>query len=124
LVKPVVGLLKTLHSGSQDLETLLRTLAEHCDIAVGIALSLATSSNLTAGLDTVELNARAEVLNIADGALPVLINGQTLSDLGVSGGPDMGRWIRAVRQEQLSGRLSTRTEATHWIARQLDPSGD
>jgi tRNA nucleotidyltransferase/poly(A) polymerase len=124
LLKPVADLLNTLSSHSQDLDTLLRTMAEHCDISTGIALAIATSSTHTVGIEISYLNDRAESLGITKGPLPSLIDGQTLAGLGVSGGPDMGRWIKAVRLEQLAGRLSTRTEATNWVKNNFAPSGD
>ncbi len=124
LVKQVTGLLETLRSGTEDLNTLLRTMAEHCDISAGLALYIATNSSVIPGLDRTELYGRAKTLNIVDGPLPVLIDGQTLSDLGVADGPDMGHWIKAVRKAQLSGRLSTKTEASNWLVNQLDLTGD
>ena len=124
LERPVTGLLKTLRSDFESLDTTLRTLAEHCDISVGIALYIATSSDLPKGYDFSTLYSRAKVLNIERGPLPSLVDGQILSELGVAGGPEMGHWIKSVRHKQLSGQLSTRAEAQEWLVNNLNTSGD
>lgn len=50
---------------------------------------------------------------------PPLIDGRDLLALGVPEGPEIGRWLRRVRDEQLSDHLGTREEALAWLRAQL-----
>ena len=46
---------------------------------------------------------------------PPLIGGGDLIAMGRKPGPAFKRWLEAVREEQLEGRLKSREEALAWI---------
>lgn len=46
-----------------------------------------------------------------------LVNGRDVLGLGIAEGPEVGRILRAVEEEQLEGRLTTREQAVEWIRR-------
>lgn len=54
----------------------------------------------------------------ADGpeAQPPLLSGRDLiEDCGLTAGPQIGRWLRLIRERQVSGELTTREEALQWV---------
>lgn len=60
------------------------------------------------------LDARATVLGVQVGPLPVLLAGRQLERLGVPAGPAMGTLMRAIRDAQLEGQISSAEEALAW----------
>lgn len=65
------------------------------------------------------LSERCRELGVHQGPLPVLLRGGDLQEAGISPGPEMGRALKALRKVQLSGGLSTRTEALSWLRSHL-----
>jgi hypothetical protein len=51
--------------------------------------------------------------------LPTLLKGKELLAAGLEPGPEVGVLLARLREEQLSGRLSTPEEAARWVAEQL-----
>jgi hypothetical protein len=50
---------------------------------------------------------------------PPLLNGDDLRQLGIPGGPDLGRLLKKIRQAQLNGELRTREEAEETVKKSL-----
>jgi poly(A) polymerase len=50
---------------------------------------------------------------------PRLLDGNDLLRLGIEAGPDVGRWLEKLEDEQLEGRVRTAREAEEWIRRAL-----
>jgi poly(A) polymerase len=48
-----------------------------------------------------------------------LATGRDVMALGVAPGPRIGEVLRALEEEQLEGRLTTREEALAWLSRQV-----
>lgn len=64
---------------------------------------------------------RAASLGVAQGPLPTLLGGAQLAAMGVQAGPMMGAILRAVRESQWAGQVSTPAQAqafaSQWIQR-------
>jgi hypothetical protein len=52
---------------------------------------------------------------------PPLLNGYDLMALGYPRGPEIGRLLTAVQDQQLDGSLTTREQALAWLAREAPP---
>ena len=65
----------------------------------------------------------AERLGVAEGPLPVLLDGETLRILGVRPGPEMGRVMAALRERQLVGDIVDADGARHEVTRMLETGG-
>lgn len=50
---------------------------------------------------------------------PPLVNGHDLMALGIPPGPELGRWLREIRDRQLAEELTTREAALNWVKKQL-----
>lgn len=74
---------------------------------------------LSALLDAPELELRAATLGVRTAPLPVLLRGKDLLASGLPPGPEMGALLAELREEQLSGRVSTQEEATSWVAARI-----
>jgi poly(A) polymerase len=46
---------------------------------------------------------------------PLLSGGDLIDHCGLPAGPEIGRWLRLVREQQVCGRLTTREEALQWV---------
>lgn len=64
-----------------------------------------------------QLAVDAEELGIARAPLPPLLTGKDLEGLGVPAGPEMGRLLARVRDEQLAGEISSPREALARVRR-------
>ncbi len=53
---------------------------------------------------------------------PPLLTGYDLMGLGYPRGPEIGRLLRAVQDQQLDGTLRTRAEAIAWLGREAPPA--
>jgi hypothetical protein len=64
---------------------------------------------------------RAQALGIADGPLPTLLGGAELGALGLKPGPRMGQILKALRESQWAGEVSTQEQAAafarQWLQR-------
>ena len=65
------------------------------------------------------LQAQAAELAQQPALLPPLLDGHDLMALGVPPGPDMGRLLHELRDEQLQGDLATPDEARIWVSARL-----
>ncbi len=84
-------------------EGILRA-AEGCDVELLAAL-----------VGSPRLLERAAALGVSRGPLPALLGGKDLETFGMAPGPQMGATLRALREEQLSGRVTTREGALGWL---------
>ncbi len=82
--------------------------ADHCELELLAAL-----------LNAPELSLRAAALGVSRTPLPPLLRGKELLAAGLPPGPQMGVLLAELREEQLSGRVSTPEEATRWVAAQV-----
>lgn len=89
------------------LETLLRRFPVALLHALALSSTATTQANLRRYLDTIR-------------PLPPLLSGEELRALGIAPGPAYGRILRALRQAQLSGMITTRAEALAWLQRLKD----
>lgn len=67
------------------------------------------------------LHQDAALLGVLREPLPPLLAGRDLSQLGVPAGPEMGRILARVREEQLEGRLDSADAARAWVKTTLEP---
>jgi tRNA nucleotidyltransferase (CCA-adding enzyme) len=61
---------------------------------------------------------RARALGVEHGAPPPLLLGRHLLKLGLTPGPEIGRILKAVYEQQLDGHVATVDEATD-VARRI-----
>lgn len=93
-------------------ETDLRRLADTLPVLLPLVLHHALR-----GEDQAPGLLRAQALGVAEGPLPVLLGGAELGSLGVQPGPRMGKILKALRESQWSGQVST-SEQAHAFAEQ------
>ena len=97
-------------------DTDLRRLADTLPVLLPVVLHHALL-----GQDPVPGLLRAQELGVAEGPLPTLLGGAELGALGVQPGPHMGRILKAVRESQWSGQVSTAEQAyafaEQWLQR-------
>lgn len=109
----VLSLLRRRTTAEGPLEdTTIRRLAEEGDLDLLAAL-----------VGSPRLLERADRLGVAEGPLPVLLDGETLRLLGVTPGPEMGRVMAAIRELQLEGVVRDSVEARHEVTRMLETGG-
>ena len=51
---------------------------------------------------------------------PALVSGRDLLACGVPAGPQVGRWLRLIREQQVSGALQTKEDALRWVREALE----
>lgn len=88
---------------NEDLPTRARRLAETVEVELLAALT-----------NDAPLRAAADALGAARTPLVPLLSGRDLLALGMEPGPELGRVLAAVREEQLAGRLSSPDPALAW----------
>lgn len=69
------------------------------------------------GLDTTQQILRLSALGVDAGPLPRLLDGAALQALGIPPGPRMGAALRALRESQWAGRVSTPEQARDFVRR-------
>ncbi|MCB9696688.1 MAG: CCA tRNA nucleotidyltransferase [Alphaproteobacteria bacterium] len=79
----------------------------------------AIATCVAAGMDPAPVLARAAALGVLHGPPAAFVLGRDLVKLGVRPGPDMGRWLDRVYEQQLDGAVSSKEEALAWITPQL-----
>lgn len=97
-------------------DTDLRRLADTLPVLLPLILHHALR-----GEDPAPSLLRADALGVAQGALPALLGGAELAAMGLKPGPAMGAILRAVRESQWAGQVSSPAQAqafaSEWIQR-------
>ena len=115
LQRAVTGYVELLGGEQPPLETTLRSAAEFAPTIVTVALLHALGEKRS----PVDVEALARHLGVEEGPLPQLVNGAALRGVGLSDGPEMGYWLRVIREKQLCGELSTEEEALQLVTSRL-----
>ena len=103
-------------AGDASLDVVLLAMADH--------LALKPGREPAAGwqplVDAVNILLDYRLADDSPFSLAPLVTGHDLiSDGGLSPGPEVGCWLRRIREEQISGSLLSRMDALNWLAKAL-----